>query len=505
MTTRIAEEFHGTERFIVERRLGIGGMGVVYQAYDRQRDDHVALKTFRQLDAAAIYRIKQEFRTLADVTHPNLVALYELISEGEQWFFTMQLIDGVDFLSYVCQFRPLAFASTQAGDSSIDVAPETLHQEVASEADDEAYSAPRGARQTSPIAHVDFDHLRQALVQLAEGICALHRAGKLHRDIKPHNVLVTREGRVVLLDFGLATELDDTEKHEGAGLRRAVGTAAYMAPEQAAGLPLCEASDWYSVGVMLYQVLTGRLPFDGSVDEILLRKQMADAPPPGRVVSGVPHDLSELCFALLRRNPEHRPTGADVLRRLGGSPSDLLSSLAALGRHAGPFVGRRQHLEALNDAFASLKQGRTTRVFVHGRSGMGKSVLVERFLENLSRQQNKEVVVLAGRCYEQESVPYKALDSLIDALSRYLMHLSRLQVEALLPRDVASLARVFPVLRRVDAVAEAPGGRLRSPINRSCGVELSALCASLSCDWAIASGWCSQSTTCSGATSTART
>jgi hypothetical protein len=87
---------------------------------------------------------------------------------------------------------------------------------------------------------------------------------------------------------------------------------------------------------------------------------------------------------------------------------------------------------------------------------MGKSVLVERFLESLRREQSEEVVILSGRCYEQESVPYKALDSLIDALSRYLMRLSRLQAEALLPHDVAALARVFPVLRRVEAVAEAP-------------------------------------------------
>ena len=94
--------FHGTERFAVVQRIGAGGMGVVYEAFDRERQERVALKTLREFDGDALYRFKQEFRSLSEILHPHLVPLYELVGDGDRWFFTMEFVEGaVDLLTYL--------------------------------------------------------------------------------------------------------------------------------------------------------------------------------------------------------------------------------------------------------------------------------------------------------------------------------------------------------------------------------------------------------------------
>ncbi len=144
---------------------------------------------------------------------------------------------------------------------------------------------------------------------------ALHQSGKLHRDIKPPNVLVTAEGRVVLLDFGLTADLESLARQQAVD-RQIVGTVGHMSPEQAAGRSITAASDWYSVGVMLYEAMTGRLPFGGSPDEVFIAKQTQSPPSPDSLVAGLPEDLVRLCVALLDRDPAKRPTGRDVITHL---------------------------------------------------------------------------------------------------------------------------------------------------------------------------------------------
>ncbi len=448
-----AREFVGTERFTLLRRLGTGGMGVVYEAHDRKMDKVVALKTLTLSEAAHIYRFKREFRTLADVSHPNLVTLYELMSEGQSWFFTMELVKGVTFIQYV---RP---GSVEALDTDHTL-PRAARSSKAtdSEAETEIFdssvfsfeSQPRVAsdEEASLAAYqLDEKRLRPALRQLAEGVNRLHELGKLHRDIKPSNVLVTDEGRVVLLDFGLVEDINP-EMHE----TLLAGTPDYMSPEQGAQSPISKASDWYSVGVILYQALTGRLPFRGRFFEVMLRKQTRDPIQPREINPHVPRDLNELCLRLLRRDPEARPTGREVLRSLGAHRSEVPRLQLAPAQVS--FIGRERQMAELHDAFRATRENQCVTVFMHGVSGMGKTTLARIFLDQLKKN-TRNAVVLQGRCYERESVLYKALDGVVDSLSKHLATLRRAKAEAFMPRDRAALARVFPVMLQVDAIFEA--------------------------------------------------
>lgn len=458
-----AKEFIGTERFILRRRLGAGGMGVVYEAHDREMDKIVALKTLTRAEAAHIYRFKREFRTLADVSHPNLVALYELTSAGRHWFFTMELVKGVTFIQYV---RP---STDDWLPDSIDNTLRGPRPRLASSADSEAETeffdsshvslesgempilddAPLAASSTK----LDESRLRSALRQLAEGVNRLHEMGKLHRDIKPSNVLVTEEGRVVLLDFGLVEDVDP-ELHE----TLLAGTPDYMSPEQGAQMAISKASDWYSVGVILYQALTGRLPFKGRFFEVMMRKQTRDPIRPGEINPAAPTDLNQLCMKLLRRDAEARPTGREVLRALGARTTGALSPAFLTTTAASAFVGRKRQLAELHDAFSATREGEPIAVYVHGNSGMGKSALVRTFIDQL-KEQKRKTIVLQGRCYERESVPYKALDGVVDSLSKQLASMSHGRAEALMPRNSLALARVFPVMLQVDAIFNARSAR----------------------------------------------
>src|SRR5438045_2364774 len=261
------EEFSGTDRFRLLAKLGAGSMGAVYRAYDQQQRREVALKTLERAGATSLYRFKREFRALADVAHPNLVCLYELLSERNHWFFTMELLDGVRFRSWVhrCE-QDVPEESSHPGASS------GISYATVPERDGFA-PVPNGViAHRGPARTCDLARLRPALRQLVLGVDALHKAGWLHRDIKPSNVVVARDGRVVLVDFGLVTERDH-ESIRSSIARRVVGTPAYLSPEQAACAPLGPASDWYSVGVLPYEAPTGRLPSAGEGGEVVRSTQ----------------------------------------------------------------------------------------------------------------------------------------------------------------------------------------------------------------------------------------
>jgi hypothetical protein len=431
-------------------------MGEVYEALDRDHDTRIALKVLTALSSKALLRFKNEFRALRDLEHPNVVNFGELLEQDGHWFFTMEFVDGVDFLTYV---RPGHDRSRP---------PEHPTAEVVAplEGSDDLPALPPVARDLPP-HKFDEARLRHGLLQLAEGLTALHAVGKVHRDIKPSNIRVAADGRVVLLDFGLVSDIEQTINVTEP--ENIVGTPAFMAPEQAGMREIGPEADWYSVGVVMYLCLTGRLPFVGQPMDVMLNKQRLEPPAPCTLVRGVPPDLDQLCVDLLRTDPRLRAGSSDVLRVLAATSGfgraasvDAPAATAAIaGRILGspsaapaPFVGRAPELQALREALDQTRSGHSLTIYLHGESGVGKTALARRFSEAMALE--RQAVVLAGRCFESEFVPFKGVDGLIDALSGYLMSLPRSEAAMLLPTKAALLTQIFPVLRSVDAIAEAP-------------------------------------------------
>lgn len=401
-TTPATPTILGKYRLLGE--LGRGGMGVVYAAEPVVGGPRVALKTLQAGFAASLTGLKAEFRIVSDLAHPNLVQLGELDSTGQEPFFTMEILDGTPFDNYVrSSFESMA------------------------------------AMPSLPFSEL---RLRESLKQLVSGLTALHNVGLIHRDIKPSNVLVTREGRVVILDMGLTVATSNARFQNSQ--REVAGTLYFMSPEQALGEPITSACDWYAVGVMLFEALTGERAFQATgFDGLLTEKLAIHRTRPKDVLNAIPDDLSELCQQLLQPAAEDRPNDSQISAR------SRAGSLAELESHA--WIGRQRELEQLRESWRLVRAGVPQVNMVSGSSGMGKTALVDHFLGELRRQE--AVVVLRGRCYENESVPYRGFDSVVDSLASYLRRLPKAEVERVLPIDIDMLCQVFPVIREIPAIA----------------------------------------------------
>ena len=249
---------------------------MVYRALDRERGEEVALKKVREVTAVLLRGLKREFRIRRDVHHPNLVDVYDLsLHESGDIYCSMELVEGKDLTTYLLPRGPLSKVS-----KVVDIGLTTNRR---------------------------MELARPLLAQVVSGLKALHRAGVLHRDVKPDNIRVDRTGRAVLLDFGLAAD----QAREGP----IAGTPQYMAPEQFTHEPLTPAADLYAIGVMLLEVLVGHRVFDGTGAELLRAKrspQHLPKPPPW-----APKELADLARALMSPNAAERPNHAEVLRGLG--------------------------------------------------------------------------------------------------------------------------------------------------------------------------------------------
>jgi hypothetical protein len=384
------------ERFELREELGRGAMGVVHRALDRETGIDLALKRLHGRGPEEASALRQEFRSLADVQHENLVELYELFARADESFFTMELVPGGGLLPHLRRRR--------------DVVP--------------------------------------ALIQLADGVAAIHAAGKLHRDVKPSNILVTPEGRVVLLDFGLTTAMAGA----GDGHGELRGTPRYMAPELLWGKPATPAADWYAVGAVLYEAFVGHLPFEGTATGMLDAKMR---PPAVTALPMCPDEIAPPLGALIRSMldpaPERRPDATAIRRSLEKLQRRRRVVPVRAADHPVAFEGRDEELRRLDACLAAARE-RLAVALVRGVSGIGKTELLHHFLR---KARADGAFVLTGRCHPQETVPYRGFDDLVDGLGRVLVAEAHVAPDALPPSQAGPLLHVFPVLGQVEALARA--------------------------------------------------
>ncbi|HSO23892.1 MAG TPA: AAA family ATPase [Chondromyces sp.] len=396
-------------RYRLDEELGRGGMGIVYRAWDVELERPVAVKvmaTHLEADDAR-ERLLREARAAAALSHPHVVAVHDVgVHEGMP-YFVMELVEGPSLKQ--CK-------------------PESLEEIVA------------------------------LALQICDALVHAHQHGLVHRDLKPANILLSgapRKPAVKIVDLGLAV------RERGVRITRAggiTGTVAYMAPEQALGREVDARTDLYALGVMLYELTTGRLPFDGD-NALAVLSQHLHAPvvPPRTYRADLPEHLEAAILRLLAKNPDDRfASAAEVAEVLASDPGAASAPAAVSGALGGlvrgRLVGRDVELAVLRRAWSAAAAGRGGLVLVSGEPGSGKSRLA-RELVDYARITGGSV--LRGGCYELEAAtPYLPF---IEALRTWVHESSDDELRAAAGSAGAELARLAPELEsRIGPFPEGP-------------------------------------------------
>lgn len=297
-------------RYQLSGELGAGGMAHVYQALDLQLQRPVAIKVLREDligDPGFRARFLQEARAAANLAHPNIVTVYDSGIDNNRFFFVMERVAGTDLKTMLRS---------------------------------------RG--------HLPVDEAVRIMVQVASAVGYAHRAGLIHCDLKPQNILVASDGRAKITDFGIARALSTIDPGETS--EYVWGSPQYFAPEQAAGGPPSPASDVYALGVVLYEMVTGELPFRAAHAEQLAELHVKATPvPPSRVTPGIPPALEQIILKVLAKEPAARYRTADQLARVlstfvpsPGPEPTLPPSPGALVADPGTFTSTKPRPESVD-------------------------------------------------------------------------------------------------------------------------------------------------------------
>ena len=388
----------------VERLLGQGGMGVVYEARQVSLDRRVALKVlapgladepgFRE-------RFRREALVQAKLTHPHAVPVYESGESEHGIYIAMQFIEGRDLRSLL------------------------------------AWEQPRPAE------------LVGILGQVAAALDAAHDVGLVHRDVKPHNVLVDERGDAYLADFGLGRGAGHSLTQTGDFM----GTVHYVSPEQIEGGDVGPAADVYSLGCVVFECLTGHVPYSGAGPAVLYAHVSATPPRVTASRPELPEAVDQVVAWALAKRPEERPPSASALiDALAAALAEdeqpaeapvprLRSALPPQLEATGPFVGREDALAALDDMWRAARRGETRLVTISGEAGVGKSRLTAAFARQVADDGGR---VLFGRCYEESLTPYQPF---AEAVGRWLETGAPETLGLVADTAAAELARLVPDLR----------------------------------------------------------
>lgn len=421
------------KHYRIVEKLGQGGMGEVYRAEDTKLGRHVAIKLLpgdATLDAIARLRLAREARSASALNHPNIVTIHSVDDHDGFDFIVMEYVEG-----------------------------ETL-------------------RATAARSHLPLPQLLEIGAQVADALAAAHAIGIIHRDIKSENILLTRRGHVKVLDFGLAKLMDASGGFEretliapispsaptriepnasprmdltGAGV--VLGTIFYMSPEQTRGEPLDARSDIFSLGCVLYEMATGRLPFRGtSIVSVAHEIASTHPPPPSSVRPELPFEFDLIVERALAKDREQRYASAAelavALNSLRGRTTGHFSALAQAGEVSPPdnvsesFVGRETELGRLDEVLRQTLGGSGRVVFVTGEPGIGKTSLVDEFMRR-SRRQYSGLLVSRGRCVEQYGTG-EAYLPFLDAIGALLNAPHRERVAAVLRTYAPTWCLQFP-------------------------------------------------------------
>jgi serine/threonine protein kinase len=263
------------DRYQLMVPAGSGGMSVVYKAQDLALGRLVAVKVLHEgltSDEEFLRRFQKEAHAVANLSHPNIVTVHDIGQDGRRYYIVMEYVEGW-----------------------------TLKQVIGRQ----------GEVVGVPLA---LDRTLELSVQICAGIGYAHRSNLVHCDVKSQNVLVTRDGRVKVTDFGIARAMSETSLYQSGIVW---GTPQYFSPEQAAGEPPSPASDVYSIGVIIFEMLTGRLPFEGDSQTALALKHMRATPPrPSEINPAVPEQMEQIVYKVLSKEPSGRYRTADQLGRV---------------------------------------------------------------------------------------------------------------------------------------------------------------------------------------------